>query len=333
MLLKKDSDSVISRASRIERERKNFILKRYLSGILITTVAAVASLRLFKPVLIELLSLYNAGEVLTYEFFIEPHPDLKLETLRVSLESSSEYYEQPIGVGNQMGSFGTLILGRNYLLKVRGDFGFGDQTVYETNYRLTTKPTASLSVSQDIHTLYYNLGVTDLYDFIPGDLVILNVYQFNELFQTFEITLDPLGHTQSFGTIEGVKADGYEYHFEILYPDRGGYQTLYETDFKTSNSPMVYGEAYMDLTSISYFFYVYDFAQKRLTDDIRITLYDGNDVIYEEELGLGPELNIQGMIENIDATKVYEIKVSLYLEKGFTVIYKAYIYQSEVMTP
>ncbi len=96
---------------------------------------------------------------------------------------------------------------------------------------------------------------------------------------------------------------------------------------------MVYGEAYMDLTNISYFFYIYDFAQKRLTDDIKITLYEGNQQIYSEELVMGPELSIQGMIENIDPTKVYEIKVSLYLEKGFTVIYQAYVYQSEVMTP
>ena len=75
---------ILSRQSKIERERKNLMLKRYLSGVLITTVAAVASLRLFKPVLIELLTLFNTGETLNYEFYIESHPDLMIETLRIT---------------------------------------------------------------------------------------------------------------------------------------------------------------------------------------------------------------------------------------------------------
>ena len=320
---------ILSRQSKIERERKNLMLKRYLSGVLITTVAAVASLRLFKPVLIELLTLFNTGETLNYEFYIESHPDLMIETLRITLESPSEYYEKPLGVGNQSGSFMDLILGRSYTLKVKGDFGFGDQTVYETTYRLTTKPTTSLSISQNIHTLYYYLSITDLYGLIPSDMVLLKVYQFGILFETIEITLDPSLVTQSYGTIEDVKADGFEYHFEILYPERGGYQTLYETDFKTSNDPVIYGSAYVDLNSLYYYCYLYDFAYKRKTDDVRITLYQGNTQIYEIETQFNTELNIDGIIENIDPTQVYEIKVAIYLEKGFTVIYQTYVYQSE----
>jgi hypothetical protein len=319
----------LSRASRIERERKNFILKRYLSGILVTTVAAVASLRLFQPVLIQLLSLYNTGDTLNYELYIEHHPDLKMETLRVSLESIEEYYEQPLGVGNQMGVFNTLIVGREYTLKIKGDFGFGDQSVYETKYRLTTKPVANLSISQNIHTLYYYLGVTDLYDIIPSEVVLLKVYQFGVLFETIEVQLDSSGNTQSNGEINGVKADGFEYHFEIVYPERGGYQTLYETDFKTTNDPTVYGSAYIDLNQVSYYFYVYDFALKRLTNDIRIALYLDQTKVYEVTLDLGEALNVDGIIENIDPTQVYEIRVSLYLEKGFTVIYQSYVYQWE----
>jgi hypothetical protein len=319
----------LSRASRIERERKNFILKRYLSGILITTVAAVASLRLFKPVLIQLLSLYNTGETLNYEFYIEHHPDLKIETLRVTLESPSEYFEQPIGVGDQWGMFNGLVVGRSYTLKIKGDFGFGDQSVYETTYRLTTKPMASLSISQNIHTLYYYLSVVDLYYLLPSEIVILRVYQFGVLFETIEIPLDTSGNTQNYGEIQGVKADGFDYHFELVYPDRGGYQTLYETHFKTSNDPVIYGSVFMDLDQISYYFYVYDFALKRLTDDIRITLYLGQTKVYEETLVLGEELQVDGIIESIDPNKVYEIRVAIYLDKGFTDIYQTYVYQWE----
>lgn len=331
MKLTKDSDRMQSRTSRIERERKNYILKRYLSGLMITTVAAVASLRLFQPVMIKLLSLYNTAETLYYELYIEPHPDLKLDTLRVTLESPSEYYEQRLFIGNQNGVFNNLILGRSYTLKVKGDFGFGDQTVYETTYRLTTKPQASLSISQDIHTLYYYLNINDPYDMIPSDIVILKVYQFDTVFQTIEIPLDISGVTQSYGEITGVKADGYDYHFEVIYPDRGGHQTLYEMDFTTSNDPVIYGEAYMDLTTIYYNFYVYDFALKRLTDDIKIELFDGSSRVYvlETKLLSEFELSIQGLIENIDSTKVYEIKVSLYFENGFKVVYQNYVYQWE----
>lgn len=319
----------LSRASRIERERKNFILKRYLSGIMLTTVAAVASLRLFQPVLIQLLSLYNTGNTLNYEFYIEHHPDLKMETLRVSLESTQEYYEQPLGVGNQMGAFNTLIVGREYTLKVKGDFGFGDQSVYETKYRLSTKPVGSLSISQNIHTLYYYLSVTDLYDIIPSEVVLLRVYQIGVLFETIEVVLDASGNTQSYGEINDVKADGFEYHFEIVYPERGGYQTLYETDFKTSNDPVIYGSAYIDLDQVSYYFYVYDFAFKRLTNEVRIALYLDQTKVYEVTLTLSEELIVEGIIENIDPTKVYEIQVSLYLEKGFSVIHQSYVYQWE----
>jgi hypothetical protein len=252
-----------------------------------------------------------------------------METLRVSLESIEEYYEQPLGVGNQMGVFNTLIVGREYTLKIKGDFGFGDQSVYETKYRLTTKPVANLSISQNIHTLYYYLGVTDLYNIIPSEVVLLKVYQFGILFETIEVQLDPSGNTQSYGEINGVKADGFEYHFEIVYPERGGYQTLYETDFKTTNDPTVYGSAYIDLNQVSYYFYVYDFALKRLTNDIRIALYLDQTQVYEITLDLGETLNVDGIIENIDPTQVYEIRVSLYLEKGFTVIYQSYVYQWE----
>jgi hypothetical protein len=319
----------LSRASRIERERKNFILKRYLSGIMLTTVAAVASLRLFQPIVVQLLSLYNTGDTLNYAFYIEHNPDLKMDTLRVSLESIEEYYEQPVGIGNQMGVFNTLVVGREYTLKIKGDFGFGDQSVYESKYRLTTKPVANLSISQSIHTLYYYLDVIDLYDVIPSEVVILRVYQFGVLFETIEVQLDPSGNTQSYGEINGVKADGFQYHFEIVYPERGGFQTLYETDFTTTNDPMVYGSAYIDLNQVSYYFYVYDFALKRLTDDVRIALYLNQTKVYEVTLQLGEELNVEGMIDNIDPTQVYEIKVSLYLEKGFKVIYQAYVYQWE----
>ncbi|MDG0889340.1 hypothetical protein P5915_08075 [Acholeplasma manati] len=330
MKVDKDSDKMaLSRQSRIERERKNFILKRYLSGILLTTVAAVASFRLFQPVVIQLLSLYNTADTLNYEFYIEHHPDLKMDTLRITLESPEEYYEQPMGVGDQMGVFSTLIVGREYTLKIKGDFGFGDQTVYETKYRLTTKPVATISISQNIHTLYYYLNVTDIYDILPTEQVILNVYEWGELFQSVEITLDPSGNTQSYGEINEVKADGHTYHFELVYPERGGYQTLLESDFTTTNDPMIYGSAYIDLENVSYYFYLYDFALKRLIDDIRITLYLDGVKVYQDTFTLDETLSIEGIIENVDPTKVYEIKVAIYLEKGFTDIYQSYVYQWE----
>lgn len=315
--------------SKHEKERKQIILKRYLSGILLTTVAAVASLRLFQPVMIKLISLYNTADVLMYELYLEPHPDLKLETLRISVESPSEYYEQPIGIGEVSGAFNQLILGRSYVFKVKGDFGFGDQTVYETRYRLNTKPTVSMSISQSIHTLYYYMQLNDIYHEVPGEVVTISVYQNKTLLSSMEVTLDTSGFTSYSGLLEGIKADGVTYDFRVTYRERGGFQTLYETSFTTRNDPVIYGEAYMDLDTIHYFFYVDDFAHKRVTDTIRIALYDHNLKVYEQDFTLDETLNIQGIIESIDPQKIYEIKVSLYFEKGFRVIYQTYLYAWE----
>lgn len=315
--------------SKHERERKQILLKRYLSGILFTTVAAVASLRLFQPVMIKLISLYNTADVLIYDLYLEPHPDLKLETLRVSIESPSEYFEQPIGIGEVSGAFNQLIIGRSYIFKVSGDFGFGDQTVYETRYRLTTKPTVSMSISQNIHTLYYYMQLNDPYHEVPGEFGMITIYQDQKVLSSIEVALDASGMTQYGGVLEGIKADGVTYDFRVTYPERGGYQTLYESSFTTSNDPVIYGEAYMDLDTIQYFFYVEDFAHKRVTDTIRITLLDHNQKVYEQDFTLDESLNIQGVIESIDPYKIYEIKVSLYFEKGFRVIYQTYLYAGE----
>ena len=303
--------------------RKQNIVSRYLASLVITTVVVVASFRLFRPLEAKITNIELLQSEMYVSTFVIPNEDLIQGTLKVTLESTSTYQEQPISVGDSVGYFTDLIYGRTYKIKIKGDVGYGLQTFYEQTYYLRKAISVDMSFSQYQHTIYYQLSGYDLFNMIPSDTFYVDMYEEGTFIRRDTYTIDPTRYLTGYGELLEIKADSYTYQFVIKYDYRGGEAILYETNFLTTTNPTIEGEVFGGLDYIGYYLYINDFALKIKGPEAKVIL-KGNGYETETLYPIDTNPMIQDNITLLEPG-YYELTVYLDLGKGFEQYYQAYV--------
>ena len=129
----------MSKLSRLEintERKRKIILSRYLAGLVVTSVAVVASLNLFFPIKAKITQIDAISNTLMIETDVELNDSLVYGSLIVVLESATTYYEKAISPGVMTTIFEDLVFDRTYRVKIKADVGLGLQTLDAKTYQL-----------------------------------------------------------------------------------------------------------------------------------------------------------------------------------------------------
>lgn len=316
----------MTRLSRLEiksEKRKQYIIKRYLASLVITSIVLVASFRLFLPIKAEITNISVNETTLTIKTFVVPSDTLVQGSLIISLESTSTKQEIPILIGESTAYFTDFVYGRTYKIKIKGDTGYGLQTFHEETYQIKKRIFLDMNINQYGNSLNYYIHGYDGFDIIKDNSYAVDIYEGSTLIRTDMFEIDVTNNMQAYGSIDEIATNGIKYTFIIKYADSGGNTTILEKTFMTNSNPTVDGEVYGDMKSINYFFYINDFEQKLKSKEVKVVIKSKN---YSEER-LYDLTQSEGIQDRIDQIEVgyYEINVYLDLGKGFTSFYKSYI--------
>lgn len=320
-----------------ETKRRFEAIKDLMSTFAMSTVAVVAAVVLIPASpKAEIVKAVALSEEIVYQVNVTDEDNaLDLSTLYVVVENQLEYYEQPIGLGENSGYFADLEYNTEYRLSVYGSKGFGqerlDTLMITTEAKIGGTILSVTTESIDYETNYFvDVSIYDP-DAIYSSIILYYGYRWEQDPEIFYSSIDITSPFMRVALsdiytsepihiyLEGTTVDGTELLDEIwVTPPFELYASVYQN--------------YVNSQTIG--FYLYNDMR---VDNIEyvMNIYKNNILIRSEQIVLegstheGSEFEINGLFPDttytFDCTAIYTNPQTLRKET-------VSIYQEEIVT-
>jgi hypothetical protein len=308
----------------LEKQAKINILKTWLTSFTMTLgvvfLVVVFIPRSPKASFIQVTSFQN--EVYYQVMITDEDQALDLDRLKIVLSNQLEHYENPLSLGQSIGSFENLNTNTTYSISVMADKGFGYETLAKT--QVQTKPKQGgvianyyLLESNDDYFLEYAVDVAIFNEEQQYDEIFLYV---SKIYEYEMLNNDFLSYDESYQIfndkeqifLESIYRENMLYHLVLVATlSNGEYIILDEVYFYTPFHPYAY--FYVDYIShqeLSYTFY--HLYERHVIVSYEVHIIHQNRIIRKLNFQSNPNEPYQqevGIIKNLKPSTSYEIKV------------------------
>lgn len=289
---------------RYEEDQKKRTLLEVIAKLFVPAIFAVGAIIFVSQVIIK-----NPKAVINHLYFVDDNlyyqveiskddSQLNNESIEVVLEwadmdfelDSRDEYIHKVSVGTQNNFFSNLKLGREYVLKVKGSWGYGKGTITERRIKFTEDYTARIfEVGQNGLNINYKVLVVDQYEKLTNDEIVINFYQDDELVDSTLLSISSYDQRAIDLTLESsITTTAINYKVEIL-----NNQEVLDTYLgKVDTNPIfVYPDFFVSDFEMMIGGTIIDSFDKIDNKAVFIEIYKEKDRIYKRTVNL---LDIQG---------------------------------------